>query len=45
MTERPTIVTRLGPQLFGPDIPRYWLGGDPFRTRFFEAMSMTFPDG
>jgi hypothetical protein len=39
------IVPRQGPQLFGGDIPRYWLDNDPFKTRFFEAMSMTFPDG
>jgi len=39
------IVPRQGPQLFDQEIPRFWLGGDPFKTRFFEAMSMTFPDG
>lgn len=27
------------------DIPRYWLDGDPFRTRFVDALSMTFPIG
>lgn len=27
------------------DIPRYWLGGDPFKSRFFDAMSTLFPDG
>ena len=27
------------------DIPRFWFGGDPFRTRMFDALSLTFPDG
>ena len=45
MEESRSIVPRQGPRLFDADVPRYWLGGDPFRTRFFEAMSMTFPDG
>ena len=27
------------------DIPKYWLGGDPFKTRFFDAMSTLFPQG
>lgn len=27
------------------DIPRHWLGGDPFKSRFFDAMSTLFPDG
>ncbi len=29
-----------------PDpLPRYWHGGDPFKTHFFNAMSLLFPDG
>ncbi|QIO05131.1 metal-dependent hydrolase [Acinetobacter shaoyimingii] len=27
------------------EIPRFWFGGDPFRTRMFDALSLTFPDG
>lgn len=27
------------------DIPRHWFGGDPFKSRFFDAMSMLFPEG
>jgi predicted metal-dependent hydrolase len=27
------------------DIPKYWFGGDPFKTRFFDAMSTLFPEG
>lgn len=27
------------------DIPKYWLGGDAFKTRFFDAMSLLFPEG
>lgn len=26
-------------------IPRYWFANDPFRTRMFDALSLTFPDG
>jgi hypothetical protein len=40
------IVPRRGPD-FGldGDIPRYWFDNDPFRTRFFDAMSLLFPEG
>ena len=27
------------------EAPRFWFGGDPFRTRIFDALSLTFPDG
>ncbi|MCC2655128.1 MAG: metal-dependent hydrolase [Panacagrimonas sp.] len=40
------IIPRKGPD-FGldGDIPRHWFGGDPFKTRFFDAMSLLFPEG
>ena len=43
---RQGITPRQGPD-FGldGDIPKYWFGGDPFRTRFFDAMSLLFPEG
>ncbi|WP_151745905.1 metal-dependent hydrolase [Acinetobacter soli] len=27
------------------DVPRFWFAGDPFRTRIFDALSLTFPEG
>ena len=27
------------------DIPKFWLDNDPFKTRFFDAMSTLFPVG
>lgn len=27
------------------DIPRYWFGGDPFKSRLFDALSTIFPEG
>lgn len=40
------IIPRKGPDLgLDGDIPRYWFGGDPFKSRFFDAMSLLFPEG
>lgn len=39
----PVVRTQLDFKL--EDIPRFWFGNDPFRTRFFDALSLTFPDG
>ena len=40
------IVPRKGPELgLDGDIPRHWLGGDAFKSRFFDAMSCLFPEG
>ena len=27
------------------NVPRYWFGGDPVRTHFLNALSLTFPEG
>lgn len=44
-TQHP-IVPRKGPDLgFDASMPRFWLGGDAFKTRFFDAMSTLFPEG
>ncbi|MFA5938832.1 MAG: metal-dependent hydrolase [Sinimarinibacterium sp.] len=44
--DRQRIMPRKAPD-FGleGDIPRFWFGGDPFKTRFFDAMSLLFPEG
>lgn len=40
------IVPRQGPELgLDGDIPKYWFGGDAFKTRLFDAMSLLFPEG
>lgn len=31
--------------LSSDDIPKYWLDGDPYKTRVFDAIQATFPDG
>ena len=40
---QPVVRTQLDFKL--DEIPRYWFGGDPFMTRMFDALSLTFPDG
>ncbi|MDO9236688.1 MAG: metal-dependent hydrolase [Aquabacterium sp.] len=46
MNKPPAIVPRekLDFDLDG-DIPKYWFDNDPFKTRFFDAMSTIFPEG
>lgn len=46
MSEQSTIVPRKGPE-FGleGEIARHWFGGDPFKTRLFDALSLVFPEG
>ena len=46
MSEQRSITPRRSPD-FGldGDIPKYWLDGDAFKTRFFDAMSLLFPEG
>ena len=40
------IVPRKGPDFdLDGDIPKYWFDGDPFKSRFFDAMSLLFPEG
>ena len=39
----PVVRTKLDFKL--EDVPRFWFAGDPFRTRMFDALSLTFPDG
>lgn len=46
MEHASSITPRKAPDLgLDGDIPRFWLGGDAFKTRFIDAMAMTFPDG
>lgn len=46
-SQPPAIVPRekLDFDLVNGDIPRHWLGGDAFKTRFFDTMSCFFPEG
>lgn len=47
MTSKQSIVPRKGPEfgLEAEDLPRYWFAGDAFKSRFFDAMSLLFPEG
>lgn len=40
---RPAVRTQLDFKL--DEVPRFWFGGDPYLTRMFDALSLTFPDG
>lgn len=39
------IVPRKGPDIDLSELPRFWFGGDPFKTRLFDALSTVFPEG
>ena len=39
------IVPRKAPPLDIAAIPRFWFDNDPFKTRFFDALSLLFPEG
>ena len=39
----PVVRTQLNFKL--DQVPRFWFGGDPYLTRMFDALSLTFPDG
>ena len=45
MTYLPRIVRRDLHFDMQADIPRYWLNGDAHQTRYFDALSLMFPDG
>ena len=46
-SHKETIVVRkdLDFGLMSEDIPTYWQDGDPYKTRVFDAIQATFPDG
>ena len=47
MTHKPDAIVPREKLDFGldGDIPKYWFGGHPFKTRYFDAMSTIFPEG
>jgi len=45
MTSTPPVVRRDLHFNMHADIPRFWVEGDAHKTRFFDAMSLMFPDG
>lgn len=46
VTPTPRVTRRKAPDFgFDDTLPTYWFAGDPFKTRFFDAMSTMFPEG
>lgn len=45
MTTPAPIIPRQGPDIDLQSLPRHWFGGDPFKTRLFDALSLVFPEG
>lgn len=45
MSPKPALTRRPAPDLAFDQVPRFWFGGDPFKTRFFDALSTFFPEG
>ncbi len=39
------IVSRTNLEFHFDQVPKYWFGEDPFKTRFFDALGLSFPDG
>jgi len=45
-TNRQAIVPRVKLDFkLDTDVPKYWFGGDAFKSRYFDAMSCIFPEG
>ncbi len=40
-----SLVLRKGLQFPFEGVPKYWFDGDPFKTRFFDALGLAFPEG